>query len=190
MGEGKSMAHFIKDIDTTDSLLLEMLDNLPNLTWMAKPDGYVYWYNKRWYEYTRTKPEDVEGWGWQSVHDPQVLPKVLESWEKSIMTGEPSEMTFPLKGADGVFRPFLTRVAPLKDDQGKVHHWLGTSTDVTELVKIEQALRESREEFQTVFEHAPVGITHVDPSGKWILVNKRLCEITGYTKEISERTRR
>jgi PAS domain S-box-containing protein len=91
-------------------------------------------------------------------------------------------MTYPLKGADGIFRPFLTRVVPLKDEHGKVHHWLGTSTDVTELVRTEQALRESQEQFQTVFEHAPVGITHVDPTGKWILVNKRICEILGYTK--------
>lgn len=177
------MDHFVKDIDTTDSLLLEMFDNLPSLAWMAKPDGYVYWYNKQWYKYTGTQPKDVEGWGWQSVHDPEALPMVLKQWRESIKGSKPTEMTFPLRGADGVFRPFLTRIAPLKDSFGQVHHWLGTSTDITELVKTEQALRESQEQFQTVFDHAPVGITHVDPTGKWIMVNRRICEFLGYNKK-------
>jgi PAS domain S-box-containing protein len=183
MGEGKSMDHLIKDIDTTDSLLLEMFDNLPSLAWMAKPDGYIYWYNKRWYEYTGMKSEEAEGWGWQSVHDTETLPTVFALWENAIRTTKPFEITFPLKGTDGIFRPFLTRVAPLKDKHGKVHHWLGTSTDITELVKTEEALRESQEQFKAVVEHAPIGISHVDLNGKWILLNKRLCEIVGYTKE-------
>lgn len=51
----------------------------------------------------------MEGWGWQSVHDPEQLPSVMERWQQSIITGEPFEMTFPLRGADGIFRPFLTR---------------------------------------------------------------------------------
>ena len=176
------MEQSIKSIDTTNSLLLEMLDNLPNLAWMAKPNGYVYWYNKRWYEYTGTKAKDVEGWGWQSAHDPETLPVVLGVWEKAIKASMPTELTFPLKGADGVFRPFLTRVVPLKDRHDKVHHWLGTSTDVTELVETEKALRETQDRFQAIFEHAPVGITHVNPNGRWTLVNKRLCEILGYSR--------
>ncbi len=177
------MEHFVKDIDTPDSLLLEMFDNLPSLAWMAKPDGYVYWFNKRWYEYTGTTAEDMEGWGWQSVHDPKTLPQVLKRWKEAIEAGRPTEMTFPLKGTDGIFRPFLTRVAPLKNSRGEVHHWLGTSTDVTELVKTEQALRESQEQAQAIFDHAPVGITYVDNSGEWLMVNNRICEILGYSKQ-------
>jgi len=50
---------------------------IPQLAWIAQPDGYIYWYNERWYAYTGTTPEQMEGWGWQSVHDPEVLPKVL-----------------------------------------------------------------------------------------------------------------
>ena len=60
----------------------------------------------------------MEGWGWQSVHDPEVLPTVMERWTSSIATGEPFEMTFPLRGSDGVFRPFLTRVQPVRDMSG------------------------------------------------------------------------
>jgi PAS domain-containing protein len=57
---------------------------VPQLVWMANPDGWIFWYNQRWYEYTGTRPEQMEGWGWQSVHDPAVLPSVLVRWKDSI----------------------------------------------------------------------------------------------------------
>ena len=104
---------------------------MPNLAWWANGDGYITWYNHRWYEYTGTTPEQMEGWGWQSVHDPEALPKVLEQWKASIATGEPFEMEFPLRGADGVFRSFLTRGIPLKDPDGRVIRWFGTNTDIS-----------------------------------------------------------
>ena len=97
-----------------------LANNIQNLAWMANADGWIYWYNHRWYEYTGTKPEEMEGWGWKSVHDPEQLPVVLEKWQHSINTGEPFEMVFPLKGADNIFRLFLTLVLPLRDDEGKL----------------------------------------------------------------------
>jgi PAS domain S-box-containing protein len=80
----------------------------------------------------------MEGWGWQSVHDPQTLPAVLARWKASIATGQAFDMTFPLRGADGVFRPFLTRVMPVKDAQGDVQQWFGTNTDVSEQTRAEE----------------------------------------------------
>ena len=118
-----------------------MADAIPQLVWIARPDGWVYWYNSRWYEYTGTTSADVEGWGWQSVHDPAVLPAVLSRWKSSIASGEPFDMVFPLRGADGVFRIFLTRVMPLKDDRCQVLHWFGTGTDITTQRRAEEALR-------------------------------------------------
>jgi PAS domain S-box-containing protein len=116
-----------------------LADSIPNLAWWANGDGYITWYNQRWYEYTGTTPKQMEGWGWQSVHDPQILPSVIERWKASLATGQPFDMTFPLRGADGVFRPFLTRVMPLKDAQGRVQQWFGTNTDVSEQKRAEEA---------------------------------------------------
>jgi PAS domain S-box-containing protein len=120
-----------------------LADNIPALAWMARPDGHIVWYNRRWFEYTGTTPELQEGWGWQSVHDPDVLPRVLERWQESLATGEPFEMVFPLRGADGMFRPFLTRVLPLRDAAGRVVRWFGTNTDITEQRTAEDALRKA-----------------------------------------------
>lgn len=116
-------------------------DNIPTLCWMADPGGAIVWFNSRWYEYTGTKPEQQEGWGWESAHDPETLPDVLKRWRHSLATGEPFEMTFPLRGADGVYRPFLTQVVPLKDARGRIVRWFGTNTNVTREHRDRERLR-------------------------------------------------
>lgn len=109
-----------------------LADNIPQLAWMARPDGYIYWYNHRWFDYTGTTLQQMEGWGWQSVHDPRFTPEVLESWKTALRTLEPWEHTFPLRRHDGVFRWFLSRARPLCDETGKVTVWFGSNTDITE----------------------------------------------------------
>lgn len=114
----------------SEQQLRTLADAMPTLAWTARADGYIDWYNARWYEYTGTTASDMAGWGWQSVHDPEMLPQVLERWRESIATGHAFEMTFPLRGADGRYRPFLTRVSPVSDPAGAVVRWFGTNTDV------------------------------------------------------------
>ena len=127
-----------KKIEEAGELFHTLADNIPNLAWMAEPDGNIFWYNNRWYEYTGCSKEDMEGSGWQSVHDPAVLPTVIERWEDSIKSGEPFEMVFPLKGADNIFRPFLTRVIPIRDSDGNILRWFGTNTDITKQKELER----------------------------------------------------
>ena len=133
-----------------------LADAVPQLVWMAEPDGHIFWYNQRWYDYTGTSPEQMEGWGWQSVHDPEMLPKVLQRWRASIETGEPFEMEFPLKGADGAFRWFLTRINPLRDSHGSIVRWFGTNTDVDSQRRTAEELREAnrlKDEFLATVSH-------------------------------------
>ena len=134
-----------------------LADSIPQLTWMADSTGYIFWYNRRWYEYTGMSPEQMQGWGWQSVHDPDVLPKVLESWRRSIDTGEPFDMVFPLRCADGSFRPFLTRVVPMRDSEGHIIRWFGTNTDISEQRVAENKLRSSRERLRAALEASSTG---------------------------------
>jgi PAS domain S-box-containing protein len=131
---------------------------IPQLCWTAKADGWIDWYNERWYQYTGTTPEQMEGWGWQTVHDPEALPEVMVRWQSSIATGQPFDMVFPLRGADGVFRPFLTRVTPVLDRDGNVARWFGTNTDITEQRQGEEALRRSEEKLRLALDAASMGV--------------------------------
>ncbi len=126
-------------------------NSLPELCWMAHSDGHLFWYNDRWYEYTGTTPQQMEGWGWQSVHDPEILPVVIKRWKSSIQTGAAFEMEFPLRGADGVFRWFLTRIKPLHDADGKLIRWYGTNTNIDEQRRLLKSLSEVRDDLEKEF---------------------------------------
>ncbi len=107
-----------------------MAESIPQLAWIMDGEGYIFWYNRRWFDYTGTTLEDMKGWGWQSVHDPAELDRVVKRLKHSISTGEIWEDTFPLRGADGKYRWFLSRAEPFRDDTGKIVRWFGTNTDI------------------------------------------------------------
>jgi PAS domain S-box-containing protein len=122
-----------------------LANSIPQLAWVAEGDGHIFWYNQRWYAYTGTTPEEMDGGGWNRVLDPAFLPRVTERWDASIAQGVPLDMEFPLLGADGNFRMFLTRVMPLKDASGRVVRWFGTNTDISELKEAERLLAGQKE---------------------------------------------
>ncbi len=135
-----------KALQESETKFRQLANSIPQLAWMANPDGWIFWYNQQWYDYTGTTPDQMEGWQWQSVHEPEILPKVIEQWQASISTGLPFEMEFPLKNAQGEFEWFLTRVNPFKDAGGKILLWFGTNTNVTyqrSLIEEKQELLES-----------------------------------------------
>jgi PAS domain S-box-containing protein len=119
-----------------------LADNMPVLCWIADATGYITWYNRRWYEYTGTTPAEMEGWGWQSVHDPRTLDEVLARWSSSLASGEPFEMVFPLRSGAGDYRPFLTRVVPYRDASGRILRWFGNNVEITAQRAVETALAE------------------------------------------------
>ena len=148
-----------------------LADCLPTLCWVANADGYIFWYNRAWHEYCGTTPAQMEGWGWQSVHDPALLPAVLERWRAAIAGGTPFEMTFPLRGADGVFRPFLTRVQPVRDKAGQVARWFGVNTDVSPQQAAEDALRAERDRSRGILDSMGEGFMLLDHGFRILAVN-------------------
>jgi PAS domain S-box-containing protein len=126
-----------------ESEFTTLADNVAQLSWMARPDGRIYWYNKRWYDFTGSTLEEMMGWGWEKVHHPdyikQVVGFVSEAWTK----GEPWELTFPLKRRDGEYCWFLTRAVPIRDEQNQLVRWLGTNTDITKMRELQEQLQNS-----------------------------------------------
>jgi PAS domain S-box-containing protein len=109
-----------------------LADNMSQLAWMADERGSIFWYNRRWYDYTGTTLDEMEGWGWTKVHHADHVDRVVARIQQSWTTGEPWEDTFPLRDKDGDYRWFLSRALPIRDAQGRVIRWFGTSTDITE----------------------------------------------------------
>ena len=124
----------------------ELADNISQFAWTADASGWIYWYNKRWHDYTGTTLEDMQGWDWQKVHHPEHVDRVVERIRRCFEAGTPWEDTFPLRGKDGTYRWFLSRALPIRNEAGDVVRWFGTNTDVTEQIEAENALRVSVEQ--------------------------------------------
>lgn len=118
-----------------------LANNIAQLAWIAGPDGAIFWYNERWYEYTGTTLDQMFGWGWTSVHHPDHVERVKTRIQQSWDTGIAWEDTFPLRGRDGNYRWFLSRAKPLLDDHGNIWRWFGTNTDITEQRQSEETIR-------------------------------------------------
>ncbi len=119
----------LKQVD--DIVIFRKLFNImPQLGWTAQPDGWIDFYNQGWYDYTGSNYEEMQGWGWQKVHDPNYLHVCMDAWTHALNTGTPCEVEFPLRRHDGVFRWFLTRMNPLRNSEGKIVRWVGINTDI------------------------------------------------------------
>jgi PAS domain S-box-containing protein len=121
-----------KEIEAAEKRFRLIADNISQLAWMADSTGALFWYNQRWFDYTGTTLDEVKGWGWERVHDPEHLDRVAKKFSKHLKSGEVWEDTFPIRGADGNYRWFLSRAIPTKNEQGEVISWFGTNTDITE----------------------------------------------------------
>ena len=154
-------------------------DNIPNLAWMAEPDGAIYWYNQRWHDYTGTTPEQMAGWGWQAVHDPTMVEGVTDRFKQSIKSGEPWEDIFPLRSADGEWRWFLSRAMPVRDEAGRIVRWFGTNTDITGQRAAQAALTESNARFQLMADTAPSPVWMTNAQAEVEFVNAALVEYYG-----------
>ncbi|NEU14672.1 PAS domain-containing protein [Methylobacterium sp. BTF04] len=117
-----------------------LADTLPQLAWIADANGNIFWYNERWYEFTGTTLASMKGWGWKAVHHPDHIDRVVKRISEAFAAGKPWNDTFPLRGADGAYRWFLSRANPFFDDEGRVVRWYGTNTDITDRKRMEGRL--------------------------------------------------
>ncbi|GGW26303.1 PAS domain S-box protein [Arenibacter certesii] len=158
-------------------------DNIPNMAWMTHANGSVYWYNKKWQDYTGTTLEEVEGWNWQKVIHPEYLQEVLAKWQQSLKARKEFEMIFPLKGADNGYRQFLTRVLPVYDESGEISNWFGSNTDITEHIEAKKRLEESEQKFRLLADSMPEFVWIADPQGNINYFNQSVFKFSGFTPQ-------
>ena len=154
-------------------------ENIPQLAWMTNADGSVFWFNKRWYDYTGATLDQMQGLGRRAAHHPDYAQRVSEKFQRALATGEPWEDTFPLCGKDGQYRWFLSRAFPIRDAEGNIVRWFGTNTDITELREAQANLAEREAVLRTVTNEAHVGLVMVDKDRRYLFANHTYAEILG-----------
>jgi PAS domain S-box-containing protein len=136
-----------------------IIDTIPTMAWSMGADGVLDFVNKRWLDYAGIALEEEIEDPTQIIH-PEDLPGVMESWKTNMGAGKSSEEEIRLRRADGVYRWFLVRTAPLHDEQGKLVKWYGVSIDIEESRRLNNALRESEQRYLSLFENMTEGVAY------------------------------
>src|SRR6059036_666208 len=158
-----------------------MLDALPAIAWCKLPDGSNEFVNQRWQDYTGIPEAEARGQGWQAAVHPDDLPKLIETWAEIVTSGKSGEFEGRLRRHDGVFRWFLARFEPVRDDAGEITRWYGTSTDIDALKQEEEKLREDERALRRITDTIPQNIVVLDPDGVPIYANRATLDYTGLT---------
>jgi formate hydrogenlyase transcriptional activator len=177
----EALRNALETIRNSETKLRRVIDTIPALAWCNLPDGPNEFLNKRWHEYTGLSHEESNGWGWQVAFHPEDVPPLMEKWRELLASGEPGEMEARLRRHDGVYRWFLIRVEPFRDELGQLVRWYGTSTDIDALKQTQEKLREEEQELRRITDAIPQAIVVLDPSGVPLYANQETLDYTGLT---------
>src|SRR6185295_14195459 len=183
----EALKNALDEIQESESKLRQVIDAIPALAWCSLPDGPNEFLSKGWHEYTGLSSEESHGWGWQKAFHPEDLELLMERWMKMLASGEPDDIEARLRRHDGVYRWFLIRAEPFRDESGKIVRWYGTSTDIDDRKRAEEALHSSERNLRQVIDTIPNLIHVLSPDGSVLYVNPRVLDYTGLTLEDVQR---
>jgi formate hydrogenlyase transcriptional activator len=179
----ESLRSALETIRNSEINLRRVIDTIPTLAWCNTPDGPNEFLNKRWHEYTGSSHEESTGWGWQAAFHPEDVPPMMKKWRELLASGESGEIEARLRRHDGVYRWFLIRVEPFRDERGRLLRWYGTSTDIHVLKQTQEKLREDEQELRRITDAIPQAIVVLDPSGAPLYANQATLDYAGLTEE-------
>jgi PAS domain S-box-containing protein len=156
-----------------------IIDTIPAMAWSVLPGVGVDFVNQRWLDYTGLSSAEALEEPTRTIH-PQDLARVMEQWSADMAAGNPCEYEIRLRRADGEYRWFLVRTVPLRDEQGNIVKWYGTSTDIEDRKRAEDALRDSEERFAAFMENLPGYAWMKDLQGRYVYVNQMVRGLSGY----------
>lgn len=155
--EALERARVTRDLAESHALFRRIADVMPQVVWLADPEGRVTYFNRRWFDFTGDTGGLSADTSWLHVLHPDDLERCQDTWLHSVRTGAPYEVRYRWKHhASGLYRWFLGRAVPLRDDEGKIVRWYGTSTDIDQLVHAEEAAQlanRSKDDFLAALSH-------------------------------------
>jgi PAS domain S-box-containing protein len=125
--------------------LRDILETIPAMTVTVLPDGTDVFIDKRFADYSGLPADKARRSGWKATAHPDDVDEHVSKWRSSLVSGEPIEIETRFRRADGEYRWFLARAAPLRDDQGNILNWYEVLTDIEDRKRAETALRDSEE---------------------------------------------
>ncbi|GLV61182.1 hypothetical protein KDH_79980 [Dictyobacter sp. S3.2.2.5] len=173
----------ISECKHAENELRTLVDAIPQLVWVKRPDGFSEYHNQRWCDYTGMTPEQAQGDGWMQALHPDDRQGVLDAWQVSLHTGTPYERELRLRnGRTGAYRWFLARAEPCNNAQGQIVKWFGSNTDIDEQKRLERALRQSQERANVLMDSSIIGID-ISKGEQIVDANDTFLRMTGYTRE-------
>ena len=162
--------------DTVENRLRLVIDTIPCLIMRAKPDGAFDFINRRWLEFTGLKLEEVQGWGWRAALHPEDAGRVVRDWRAALADGEPFETEARIRRVDGVYRWFLIRNVPLRDELERIVQWYGTGHDTEDL-------KQAKDRLLLAIDTTPALLHTGRPDGDLDYFNRRWLEYLGLSLE-------
>jgi PAS domain S-box-containing protein len=164
----------------TREQLRGVLDEIPAQAWSSLPDGAVDFLNRRYLDYTGLTFDQLVGWGWRTAIHPDDTERLLHKWRATLASGKGQETEARLRRHDGVYRWFLFRVEPLRDQHGKVVRWYGVTVDIEDRKRTEEALRRSEAQLEDAQRLSHTGSLTYSPAAGVISWSKETARIYGY----------
>lgn len=162
-----------------EARLRRLANTLPQIIFIADPDGRPHYFNQRWYEYTGLDPSNNEDAAWHRAHTADGLRLSAQAWTLALNGKRAFEMECELLRHDGQSRWHLARALPVRGDDGSISEWIGTYTDIHDRRAFEQQLRESEVRFRALCETVPAMIWMSDAQGDCVYWNPRWYDFTG-----------
>src|SRR6187402_534618 len=130
-------------LQAKENSLSLFINTIPVVAWSARPDGSIDFVSDHYLTFSGLSAAEADGWGWtQSIH-PDDLAGLLDYWQSVISAGTAGEIEARMRRFDGLYRSFLFRVTPLRDEAGNILKWFGTSTDINDRKEAEENVRRS-----------------------------------------------
>jgi PAS domain S-box-containing protein len=119
-----------------------VMDFMPQKVFTADVTGSVTYFNPQWSQFTGLTFEQIRDWGWTQFIHPDDLAENLRVWKEALLSGQPLLFDHRFRAANGEYRWHSSRVAPIHDDEGKVTMWIGSNTDIHDVMRNKEALEE------------------------------------------------